>query len=128
MSSNQKSSISNRKSPAFAWTLLCLALFSIPGQDLPPDLLSFDKVAHLGLFAVLGVLWMRAMPREAWPWVLVGGIVFGIGTELYQGMLPWERKPDPYDALADGLGMVLGVGYWLWWERRREHREQLSDT
>ncbi|MEM6785003.1 MAG: VanZ family protein [Bacteroidota bacterium] len=113
---------------AVAWTLLCLALFSIPGQDLPPELLSFDKVAHLGLFAILGVLWMRAVPRRVWPWVLIGGIVFGIGTELYQGMLPWEREPDPYDALADGIGMGLGVGGWLFWEQRRQRREQLSDA
>ncbi|MEM9997017.1 MAG: VanZ family protein [Bacteroidota bacterium] len=121
MSSHRKSAISNPKSLAIAWTLLCLVLFSIPGQDLPAQLLSLDKLAHLGLFAVLGLLWMRAVPRQAWPWVLAGGIAFGIGTEVYQGMLPWEREPDPYDALADGVGMALGVAGYLW--RTRTHRD-----
>ncbi|MEM8556995.1 MAG: VanZ family protein [Bacteroidota bacterium] len=128
MSSHHKSNIPNPKSIASAWTLLCLALFTIPGQDLPPQLLSLDKLVHLGLFAVLGVLWMRAVPRRAWPWVLVGGLAYGIGTELYQGMLPWPREPDPFDALADGVGLLLGVGGWFAWPRHRASREQLSDA
>jgi VanZ family protein len=102
---------------AIAWTVFCLVLFTIPGQDIPPQLLSLDKVAHLGLFAVLGVLSMRALPR-IWPWVLLGGIAFAVGTELYQGLLPWERIPDPYDALADTLGLALGIGLFFLLPRR----------
>lgn len=111
---------------ALAWTLLCLALFSVPGQDLPPDLVSFDKVAHLGLFAVLGALWMRALSLSGWPYVLIGGALFAIGTELYQGWLPWERHPDPYDVLADTVGLVLGMAGYAF-VRRRAAQEKVAD-
>ena len=51
--------------------------------------------------------------------VVLIGIAYGVFTEVYQGWLPWERIPDPYDALADAVGVVLGTGGWGWHRRRR---------
>jgi VanZ family protein len=98
---------------AVLWTLVILAACSIPGQDLPDiEVFSIDKVAHFTVFAVFGWLWMyasRAPLRTRVIRVLAAGIAYAVLTELYQGLLPWERTPDVYDALADAVGAVAGV-------------------
>jgi len=115
---------------ATLWTLAILAACSIPGEDLPDiDLFSFDKVAHFGVFALFGWLWMYAagLPLRARAIrVLAAGIVYGILTELYQGQLPWERTPDVYDALADALGTVAGVLFYAY--RPPAHRTQGAEA
>ncbi len=108
---------------ALGWTLLILALCSIPGQDLPDlNVWSMDKVGHFGVFAIYGWLWLAAWtPRRsnAVAWVLVTGVAYAVFTELYQGWLPWDRTPDPYDVLADVAGLVAGVAAWVGWQKKR---------
>ena len=100
---------------AIGWTLLILAGCSIPGQDLPDiqfDLFEEDKLIHFTFFAVYGWLWSQALPKtlpSKFAWVGISGIVYGVGTELYQGMLPWERTPDPMDAIANILGLLVAI-------------------
>jgi len=106
---------------ALLWSVGILAACSIPASSLSPigPALGYDKAAHFGLFAIFGVLWMRALcPPETvsldsrvWQGgrlLLLGGL-FGIGTEVYQHVLPIRRLGDPFDALADGIGLVAGV-------------------
>lgn len=101
---------------AILWTLGILAACSIPGRDLPRlDLLEIDKLAHFSIFAGLGWLWMAALrtPREVrTARVLVAGFCYAVLTEIYQGFLPFERTPDPLDALANAAG--LSVSVWLY--------------
>lgn len=103
---------------AVLWTLAILAACTIPGEDLPDiDILSIDKFAHFAVFGLFGWVWMYALgqpfhARAAW--VIAAGIAYGILTEVYQGLLPWERSPDAYDALADALGTVAGVLYYAY--------------
>ena len=48
---------------AVGWTVVILALCSIPGGDLPEvRIMSADKIAHFGMFAAFGWLWMLALP------------------------------------------------------------------
>ena len=83
---------------AIVWTLGILVACSIPGPSLPSSsLLEFDKVAHVVLFLGFGALWMWAMPKRLGVIVLLG-VIYAIGTEFYQGILPWPRTADPYDA------------------------------
>jgi len=42
-------------------------------------------------------------------WIGIAGLMYGIGTEIYQGMLPWERTPDPMDAIANILGLLTAI-------------------
>lgn len=107
---------------AAAWTLFILAACSIPGRDLPSvPLPDFDKLAHVVVFTVFAVLWMRAGSASARTRlaVVAGGFAYAVFTEIYQGWLPFERTPDPFDALANMIGVVLGVALYSWLYARR---------
>ena len=96
---------------AIAWTLAILVACSIPGADLrPPSMLpfAFDKWVHAGMFLVFGLLWMWARPGRMWA-VFAAGVVFGIGIEVWQGLLPIDRSADALDAAADVVGLMVGV-------------------
>jgi len=113
---------------AILWTVGIVAACSIPAASLTPlgPALSADKAIHFGLFAGFGAVWMRALvPLTAGAWgafrrqglrVRVGGGLLAVGTEVYQHLLPLQRLGDPYDALANGaglLGAVIGYGILL---------------
>jgi VanZ family protein len=98
---------------AWLWTTGILVACSLPGQSLPDiTLFRFDKLIHFALFAGFGWLWMAALrqplARRAGV-VLAAGLAYAVLTEPYQGLLPFERAPDPYDALANALGLGAGV-------------------
>ena len=105
---------------ALGWTLGILLACSLPGSSIPTPSMGLDKVAHFVLFAGLGVAWMAALAsplrRRAYL-VLTLGTLYACFTEVYQGWLPWEREPDPFDALANVLGLAVGV--LLYFLRRR---------
>ena len=108
---------------ALLWTLLILIGVSLPGASLPKaPVLSFDKVVHFGMFAVLGVLWLWAL-QGSFRWqvarVLLGGGTYAVVTELYQGLLGTGRQPDVYDALANLLGLLAAVLLSILWRRWR---------
>ena len=104
-----------RKNAAALWTVLILALCSIPGSELPEvNVVGFDKVGHLVIFAVFGWLWMRRGEQRvvARGMTVIGlGLVYAIATEVYQGLMPLGRIPDPYDVIANGVGLLVGVGF-----------------
>ncbi|HUF69301.1 MAG TPA: VanZ family protein [Longimicrobiales bacterium] len=97
--------------PAAAWAafLLYLGTQTFDGTFEPYDL-PWDKVAHLGLYGVLGGLavigWRRA---GRWPHMLVPlslAVAVGLVDELRQRGVP-TRSADPFDFLADMVGVVL---------------------
>lgn len=98
---------------ALGWTLLILVACTIPGRDLPRvDIVSIDKVAHFTIFAGYGWFWMFAAGNplaRATRWTLATGIAYAVLTEFYQGLLPWERTPDPFDALFNILGLLTAI-------------------
>ncbi len=108
------------KALSIGWALFILALCSIPGTSLPePALLTFDKVGHFGMFFVGALLWLRAWPERLGR-VFAAGIALSVGTELYQGLVPFlGRSADPFDVLADVLGVAAGLGLALWLRQRR---------
>lgn len=92
------------------WTLLIVGLCSIPGTELPDvPVLQFDKLVHLSLFAVFAVLWLIRRPRVGLVYVATFGAVLAIVTEPYQGWLSLGRVPDPLDALANLVGLAIGI-------------------
>ncbi len=110
---------------AIVWTLGILVALSLPPEDIPGPsrLLALDKIAHAVLFGGFGLLWMLALRRPAAhraAGVLLAGSLFAIFTEIYQGLLPYPRTPDPLDALADVAGLALAVGLAYLWLRRRQ--------
>lgn len=81
-----------------------------------------DKLAHFALFFGYGWLWMTALaaPLLKRSFIVgISGLLLAIGSELYQGILPWERSPDPFDALANAAGLAVSVVFYTVWLNRR---------
>lgn len=82
---------------------------------IPPP---WDKLAHAIWFAVLAGLLILGLGRRAWPWILVGTLVFAGWDEWHQLVLP-GRSADPGDWLADAVGTLVGVGV-IWMAGRKK--------
>jgi len=93
---------------------------SIPGADLPLPPIRFDKLVHAVLFFVFAWLWLDTK-RKTPPVlkVLIAVVILAVCTEVYQGFLPWERIPDPYDSLANLIGGLLGIFAYLKWQKKK---------
>ncbi len=106
---------------ALGWTAFIVLLLSIPGRSFPStSLWEYDKIAHAGLFFILAILWLRAMPTGRRGFTLsflLVGVAFSGISELYQGMLPFDRTPDLYDSLADAVGFIGGTLVWILFNR-----------
>ncbi len=105
--------MSRRRRIAIGWTALIVIACSIPGKSLPEVQFDFvDKSAHFVLFFVFGWLWVPAcngtlLSRLAA--VSLAGLVLAAGTEVYQGLLPINRSPDGLDAVANAVGLIVGI-------------------
>ncbi|MBK9147477.1 MAG: VanZ family protein [Flavobacteriales bacterium] len=109
------------------WALLILLLCLMPGAALPAwhwaDLFSIDKLVHAGLFAVLVLLVLRALPDptlKAAAMAAMACVAYGGALELMQQFPALGRRGDWNDFLANGIGVGLG---WAWqrrlWAKRR---------
>ncbi len=103
---------------ALGWTLAILVACSWPGDSLPSSgLFQFDKLAHLGMFAGFGLLWMHALTlplSKRTGLVFLIGTAYAILTELYQAWLPFERSAEVLDALANVIGLSLALLLYRW--------------
>lgn len=104
------------------WALLILALTALPGEDFPDlsfwSLLTFDKAAHMFVFAVLVLQFIigfikqyrfRQLRYSAVRMAFVIGISYGALTELLQEFIFTGREADYMDFVANLIGAVLGV-------------------
>ena len=122
--------------PAIFWALVIYAASSIPANDLPNIfLLKFDKLIHIGIFFVLGVLVYRALEpyirAERFDWkrailVVVIVIAYAFSDEFHQSSVP-GRSVDGNDILADTVGGMLSglFVYVLFLLKRRAARTAL---
>jgi hypothetical protein len=105
------------------WTIVILIIVGIPGSYIPKtnsflNLLSPDKIVHLLMFgpfafflkhlfqviSTKSILYIHSSKA-----VILFGIVFGISTELLQYYIFIGRNGNVYDAIADSVGIILGV-------------------
>lgn len=98
---------------ATAATILLLTSWPDPGNLLPPQVLSWDKLAHgvlylpYGLFMALSL--RGAAPRWAWGLALA----FPVLDELHQLLIP-GRFCSVADMIADAAGMACGIALARW--------------
>ena len=100
---------------------------SIPGANLPElAILTPDKLFHITIFLVLGLLVHRALQsgerKDSFSWPLVWKtlaivIAYGVADEFHQSFVP-GRTLDVWDAAADGIGGILAelilYAFWRW--------------
>lgn len=109
--------------PAFLWALVILGLTLVPGSVMPDlsfwKLLSFDKVAHMFVFAVLVFRLsvgfykqyrFRILRYHALQSAFIISVIYGGLLELLQGLLLADRHPDIIDFIANTIGCVAGAG------------------
>ena len=80
-------------------------LFS-PGSDTGAEVVD-DKIVHGVLFAALA-LTSRLAAVGVVP-LVIGLAAYAGASEVLQGVLPIDRDADPFDALADLVGVAVGV-------------------
>ncbi|MFN3598095.1 MAG: VanZ family protein [Rubricoccaceae bacterium] len=94
---------------ATLWTILATVLLLLPGEYIPDaSVLGADKLVHAGIFALFAVLWLAAFPAAP-ARVLLVGLLFATGTELLQAAMGSGRMADPYDIVANVVGLGLGT-------------------
>jgi hypothetical protein len=104
------------------WALIILALCVTPGDTLPSidfwELDLEDKAAHLFVFGLLAFLMVfgeqrrRGQSKLRFPIqlkIIFVGVLFGAFTEWVQGAFVPSRYASFGDAVADGLGCILGT-------------------
>lgn len=99
--------------PAIAWAGVLFFLSALPSLGGVPSFPYSDKIAHAGLYAVLGgaLAWGRSRSPGAVPHaiLLAAGAVYGLTDEWHQMFVP-GRVPDAADWIADLVGLVIGYG------------------
>ncbi len=110
---------------AIMYAILVLALSTIPGSRMPrSNLMSMDKLLHLGEYFILAALtanalrWRIDSRLKLFGITLLVAVVFGAGDELYQTLIP-GRVSSPYDWGADAIGAAIGSTVFILWNGRR---------
>jgi VanZ family protein len=104
-----------RAGPALLWTITISILTLLPGKDLPKvDIVNFDKVAHLGVFFALNLLYLRWLAitntnKKRLISITLGCIVYGGIIEILQGSLYTDRYADIYDFIFNALGCLFAL-------------------
>lgn len=69
-----------------------------------------DKVEHfLAYFLLASAAVQIYRTRAALLWAGAGLALLGVGIEFLQGALTTDRMADPMDALANSIGVVVGM-------------------
>ena len=113
--------------PVVAYTAFIFWLSSaprpIPGIQYLPWI---DKVYHMGEYAPLGSLLLRALSQSRrrkpsqgmYVAAFLTALVIGLLDEYYQGFVP-RRVSSLWDACADGAGAAIGQIFYGWFPASR---------
>ena len=102
------------KYTAILWTVIIFVLCTLPSEHLPKN---NDKMSHFIAFAGFSFFWFSQSPKY-WLIILLSAL-YGIIIEFWQGSLPesFHRSFDWFDALADGIGGIIGLPIYLIFKR-----------
>ena len=90
--------------------LVVIAVCLLPSPALPPLPDNSDKVEHLLAYFFLAAVAVQLFAERRALWIVAIGLVaLGIGIEVAQGLLTTTRAADPRDAVANTLGVLLGM-------------------
>lgn len=120
-----KKSFFDSYTPAIAWWFVVLILMCTPGKDLPElgswtELISLDKLIHIGVFGLLVYLFMRpvaiknisaSVKKQRFLKIAIAGSIWGLTLEFVQHFWIPGRSMDMMDFVADAIGCVLAYIY-----------------
>ena len=114
----------SRWAPLLAWMGLIFMLSaqsSLPTPDSDWLRRLISSSAHVFVFGVLAVLWLRVLGKGRWAWAVALGLtmLYALSDEFHQTFVP-GRVADPWDLFCDGLGAVLMLLAFAWLWRGRE--------
>lgn len=111
--------------PAIAWVLIITLLSLLPTKNLQKfsvDIVSFDKMAHLFIYAVLSffIAWgiKKSLMHKNLSLKLLATIflftsVYGIGIEFVQKSISTGRHFEYYDIIANIIGSFIGLLFFI---------------
>ena len=95
------------------WLLAIAAVIAVclmPPPALPPLPDNSDKIEHFASYFLLAFGAVQLFTRgQVLLMAALGLVALGIGIEIAQGALTSDRSADPYDALANAVGVLLGM-------------------
>lgn len=113
--------------PAIGWLLVVTLLLVLPGQALPQETwlskIQFDKIVHVGLFAVLTWLFCRGWYQNGitqerlkriFIYITLAAALYGLAMEFIQKYCVPFRSFDVYDVIADAGGAFAGYFFSRW--------------
>ena len=108
---------------ALALVVQLLVLY-LPDPPTDPGVPGLDKLVHAAVFLAPALLGALVDLHPAW----LGGalLAHAVVSELVQQHLLPARAGDPWDALADAIGVALGLG--VGWAVRRRGGDERTGT
>lgn len=114
--------------PALVWLAISFKLLTLPAEEFPKedffDLIYFDKWVHIGMFALLMVLFSYPFIKiqkgihTVLYVILLLSIIYGISMEFVQKYFVPSRSFDLLDIVADAVGCFTGY-YFLKYRLRK---------
>lgn len=101
------------------WMALTVILSTFPIGGVQPPVPDADKLGHAAVYGVLAFLTARAWQRQGSGQgavverTLGMALLFGALMELVQSQV--GRDPSLGDWVADGIGALIGIGFWKAW-------------
>ena len=88
----------------------CITVVSlVPAEKLPSVGVS-DKLEHALAYLLLGFWFASVIARWDYVYLVLALLALGGGIEIAQGLMGVGRQADWRDLLADGIGILAGVG------------------
>lgn len=115
---------------SLVWLILIWTLSSLPSHDLPGlKIISIDKVAHLGIYLILGILVNGVLTsiKAGKPTISLVYAILLLNAaldEAHQQYIP-GRSVSIYDLMANSLGLCLAL---MWMLRRVKKYSLVSEA
>ncbi len=91
----------------------CAVLVVVVASLTPPVQLDLprnsDKVQHFLAYGVLAAAAVQLFADRHWRRSGLGLVLLGVALEFAQGALTDNRQADPWDALANAIGVLMGL-------------------
>jgi len=93
------------------WSIIIIFLLLLPSNKLPETNIHFkyyDKIAHLGIFAILSILnFIEIKNKKKYYKIVILVFLFATITEILQLTLTKDRNFDILDIIADITGYYI---------------------